>query len=142
MASQNVPIQGTPYDPPPVPPKDSARATATTTMASMVRQRRPPPLDEVPLKELKALPPLPPNKSLDHSTQAVFKPLPAVPRELNGKSTLIWITGLMVWFFLVILLLPVFLEAEAMPGMNRILRRWGTTLLEKTRVRLRKPSTM
>ena len=69
-------------------------------------------------KDLKRLP-LPP------------KPLPAVPVESekpNYAHTLYWTVFFCIWFLLTVLLLPIILEKDAMPGLNRILRKWFANL--------------
>lgn len=40
-----------------------------------------------------------------------------------------WVTGLGVWFVAVVLLLPVVMEGDALPGLNRWFRAWGKGLV-------------
>lgn len=114
-------------EPPPVPPKDGS----TDTLPSQkVRRRRPPPLTEVPARDSKPLP-LPPIEHEPKTKDQVVKPLPALPWKSIARIVLLWSFGMAIWFLMVALLLPVFLEGDAMPGLNRALRRWATTLWGK-----------
>ncbi|PSN68182.1 hypothetical protein BS50DRAFT_358987 [Corynespora cassiicola Philippines] len=58
------------------------------------------------------------------------KPLPEIPGpsdfdhlEVNYRYTLYWMAGFAVWFVLIVVLLPIITEKDAMPGFNRFLRR-------------------
>ncbi|KAF1970142.1 hypothetical protein BU23DRAFT_215899 [Bimuria novae-zelandiae CBS 107.79] len=116
--------------PPPVPAKDKSLSTPSRIPVPKIRQRRPPPLTEIP-QVSKPLPP-PPACEVPYkpgTENSVTKPLPALPWKLNANSTLLWTAGLGICFVAVVLLLPVFLEGDAMPGMNRLLRAWGKTIL-------------
>ncbi|KAF2640622.1 hypothetical protein P280DRAFT_517986 [Massarina eburnea CBS 473.64] len=100
---------------PPVPPKEHIAASGNTKTLAEIRQRRPLPL----LKIEKPLPSAP--------AIAVSKPLPVPPSsrqegKVNYRTTLLWIGGFAVWFLLVVVLLPVIMERDAMPGFNRFLR--------------------
>jgi hypothetical protein len=54
------------------------------------------------------------------------KPLPALPEHVtqapNYRRTLLLIAALGVWFLLIVVLLPVIMERDAMLGLNRWLR--------------------
>jgi hypothetical protein len=60
------------------------------------------------------------------------KSLPALPAPaLESKvfRVILIILGLLIWFFAIVILLPIILERDAMPGLNRLLRRIaGATL--------------
>ncbi|KAF2711058.1 hypothetical protein K504DRAFT_500992 [Pleomassaria siparia CBS 279.74] len=60
-----------------------------------------------------------------------IKPLPAVPDQSVSRFllTLSWILGFAVWFLLVVVLLPVIMERDAMPGLNTLLRNWVHNVL-------------
>ncbi|KAF2443413.1 hypothetical protein P171DRAFT_486146 [Karstenula rhodostoma CBS 690.94] len=120
--------------PPPVPPKD-------TTDDTRLRRRRPPPLTGAAVKPLPPPPPVsnvrveqsesgiwnaPPRTRegihFDQPKGRIGKPLPRIPWRPDYRRTFLWIGGLGVWFLLVVLLLPVFLEGDALPRLNRTLR--------------------
>jgi hypothetical protein len=54
--------------------------------------------------------------------EAWSKPLPAPPLSFTLRSTLLWIAAFCVWFLLIVVLLPVITEKDAMPGFNKWLR--------------------
>lgn len=96
-------------DGPPVPPKPSKKLSLS--------QRRglvPP----EPPKQLKPLPPVPqllPTES---------KPLPRLPYKLKLGKTALWFAVFAVWFVLIVVMLPIIMEREAMIGVNAWLRGW------------------
>jgi hypothetical protein len=51
------------------------------------------------------------------------KPLPEIPRRPDYTTTLFWIGGMGIWFLAVVLLLPVFLEGDALPRLNGGIRK-------------------
>lgn len=92
---------------PPVPPKPNATPSLS--------QRRGLPPPEVP-KQLKPLPPVPLPGAIGS------KPLPRPPDRIRVGTTVLWIAGFGVWFVLVVVMLPVVMEREAMIGFNAWLR--------------------
>src|SRR5689334_13907767 len=95
--------------PPPVPPKESGQISETSH--TRIRQRRPHP----PPKDDKPLPNAP-----------QWKPLPAPPSGVrdskpNHQITLLWLVGFFVCFLLIVVLLPVIMEREAMINTNAYL---------------------
>jgi hypothetical protein len=74
----------------------------------------------VPPKENGLLPskPLPPTPD---SNQDV-KPLPPPPIRLSPWSTSLWLTAIVAWFILIVIMLPSITERDAMPLSNRWLR--------------------
>ncbi|OAG01737.1 uncharacterized protein CC84DRAFT_1221221 [Paraphaeosphaeria sporulosa] len=124
--------------------------TPGSTSTLQVRRRRPPPLTGPAVKPLppppptgdavrfegaergiEEPPPQPPVKDvrLDETKSRTTKPLPGIPWRPDYKGTILWIAALGIWFLLVVLLLPVLLEADALPGLNKILRNWSIALL-------------
>lgn len=96
-----------------------------------------PPLPLDPNRETKPLP-SPPClvvSELVASKCLPSKPLPAAPvapvtpTTVNYRSTLLWMAFFCVWFLLIVLLLPLIVERDAMPGLNRWLRRWVHDLI-------------
>ena len=100
-----------------------------------------PPLALDPNRETKPLPSLPclMSSKLVASKCLPSKPLPAAPvapvtpTTLNYRSTLLWMVFFCVWFLLIVVLLPCIMERDAMPGLNRWLRRWVHDLIGETR---------
>jgi hypothetical protein len=99
-----------------------------------------PPLSLDPNRETKPLP-SPPcliSSELVASKCLPSKPLPAAPAApvtpptVNYRSTLLWLAFFCVWFLLIVLLLPLIMEKDAMPGLNRWLRRWVHDLIGGT----------
>ncbi|KAF2788892.1 hypothetical protein K505DRAFT_420809 [Melanomma pulvis-pyrius CBS 109.77] len=121
-----------------VPPtwKLGTSATSDKLLPCLPSQRPP-----IPRKEFKPLPPPPhPTSSeLLASKSLPPKPLPGIPTaHANPKTpnyifTLYWIALFGVWFLIIILLLPVVMEKDAMPGLNRLLRRWIQALTGGTK---------
>jgi hypothetical protein len=73
-----------------------------------------------PPQQLKPLPPVPQSPSVTE-----WKPLPRPPERARLGTTLLWVLGFAVWFAVVVLMLPVVMEREAMVGVNAWLRkRW------------------
>jgi hypothetical protein len=101
---------------PPVPPK--ALPALPKDPHTQLRNRRPQP----PPKDQKVLP-LPPS----------LKPLPQLPPNRdtspNYRTTLFWVLGFCVWFLIIVVMLPVIMERDAMPGFNRWLRKFWRSLL-------------
>ncbi|KAF2688857.1 hypothetical protein K458DRAFT_154031 [Lentithecium fluviatile CBS 122367] len=92
---------------PPVPPK--ALPPLSTKLPTGLRSRRPQP----PPKDQK-LPPLPP-------TSKALSELPP-GGALDYRATLLWVLGFCVWFVVIVVMLPVIMERDVMPGFNRWLR--------------------
>ena len=105
-------------DGPPVPPK-----TFKTENISKAPLRRvaPRPLDLQ--NHSKPLPPVPQSERAAASkSEPLSKPLPLPPKSVTLRSTLLWVAALFVWFLLIVVLLPVITEKDAMPGFNKWLR--------------------
>ncbi|KAF1952000.1 hypothetical protein CC80DRAFT_596917 [Byssothecium circinans] len=99
---------------PPVPPKADVAAPDHVNQAQ-IRQRRPQP----PPKDSKPLPSI---------SNIASKPLPDQPAigesvKVDYRTTILWIVGFCIWFLLIVVLLPIIMERDAMPGFNRILRK-------------------
>lgn len=58
------------------------------------------------------------------SSNLQLKPLPIPPKSSTLQLTLLWVAAFFVWFLLIVVLLPVVTEKDAMPGFNRWLREW------------------
>ncbi|KAF2855209.1 hypothetical protein T440DRAFT_206220 [Plenodomus tracheiphilus IPT5] len=71
---------------------------------------------------LKPLPPVPSDRHAGVTRDFEIKPLPLPPQSLSLKRTLYWILGFCLWFLLIVVLLPVITERDAMPGFSRWLR--------------------
>jgi hypothetical protein len=100
---------------PPVPPKDDPKDTTS------IRGLTAP--SHTPKERSKPLPPVPHSATpILTRERSLSKPLPAPPRFSILRSTLLWVMGFCVWFLLIVLLLPVIMEKDAMPGVNRWLR--------------------
>jgi hypothetical protein len=98
-------------NPPPVPPKDDSKGTLPSRgLAGSSSQK---PLPSVPQSAPSGVP----------KKRSLSKPLPAPPRISILRSTFLWVAGFCVWFLLLVLLLPVVMEKDAMPGVNRWLRK-------------------
>ncbi|KAF2627080.1 hypothetical protein BU25DRAFT_68591 [Macroventuria anomochaeta] len=69
-----------------------------------------------PPRQLKPLPAVPLPDSVE------YKPLPRPPESIKLGTTLLWIAGFAVWFMVVVVMLPVIMEREAMIGVNAWLR--------------------
>ncbi|KAH8726111.1 hypothetical protein GQ44DRAFT_726465 [Phaeosphaeriaceae sp. PMI808] len=76
------------------------------------------------LQPSKPLPPVPGIRQMKNSDtkNLTAKPLPQPPIGVNAKSVSLWIAGFVIWFLLIVILLPVITEKDAMPGFNRWLR--------------------
>ncbi|KAF1938861.1 hypothetical protein EJ02DRAFT_271137 [Clathrospora elynae] len=99
---------------PPVPPKPHNPTTPG---------RRPATTSPKPTERSKPLPPIPGvGLSGTCKIQSRRKPLPEPPKSSVLKSTLLWVTAFCLWFLLIVVLLPVITEKDAMPGFNRWLR--------------------
>ncbi|KAF3045402.1 hypothetical protein E8E11_007669 [Didymella keratinophila] len=110
-ASQNLRNRRLPpiADGPPVPPKPNAK------LSLFQRRALAPP---EPPRQLKPLPPVPQPPSIES------KPLPRPPHKLKLGITALWILAFTVWFLLVVVMLPIIMEREAMIGVNAWLRGW------------------
>jgi hypothetical protein len=98
-----------PTEGPPVPPKLNAQP-------SLSQRRGIGPLD--PPKQLKPLPPVP------QSDVPGSKPLPRPPQRVKLGATVLWIGAFAVWFLLIVAMLPVVMERDAMIGLNAWLWAW------------------
>ncbi|KAF1844829.1 uncharacterized protein K460DRAFT_405108 [Cucurbitaria berberidis CBS 394.84] len=103
---------------PPVPPKPN------NTNSSLAPTRR-----VYPPEIRQRLKPLPPVPSLGRQAalglgDSGSKPLPETPKGIGYGTIVLGITGFCVWFVLIVVLLPVITEKDAMPGFNRWLRSW------------------
>jgi hypothetical protein len=97
---------------PAVPPKSSKQQPSSShTRESFV---------------LKPLPPVPHNVIIEDPRGLIVKPLPPPPPpppdNIDVRSTSLWIAGLCLWFLTIVVLLPIIMEKDAMPGFNRGLR--------------------
>jgi hypothetical protein len=101
---------------PPVPPKDNPKATTSSRGLAAF-----PPISPNLNERSKPLPPIPRPAVIRERSSS--KPLPAPPRISILRSTLLWVGGFCVWFLLIVLLLPVVMEKDAMTGVNRWLRK-------------------
>ena len=108
------------HDPPPVPPKADT-APKLTTAAPSLSQRRGVQTPEAP-RRLKPLPPVPLTRAGRGDGGLDVKPLPRPPGGLKSGTTALWIAAFVVWFLLIVVMLPVVMEREAMIGMNAWLR--------------------
>jgi hypothetical protein len=125
--------------------RSSTKALRKRTLVApiSINKRLPPkpPLPPGPIRETKPLPSPPylTSSGLVASKCLPSKPLPAppvvcvTPATVNYRSTLIWMVFFCVWFLLIVLLLPVIMERDAMPGLNRWLRSWVHDLIRGTR---------
>ena len=103
---------------PPVPPKTLSTGN---TIQSTKRAAAPKPLNlHSHSKPLPSVPQLPVPTSVTEEQQT--KPLPAPPKSATLRLTLLWVTAFCVWFLLIVVLLPVITEKDAMPGFNKWLR--------------------
>jgi hypothetical protein len=103
---------------PPVPPKSFE---LENTAKSFRRMAVPSPLNlQRHSKPLPLLPRSPVTNGASEGLQS--KPLPLPPKSVTLRSTLAWVAALFVWFLLIVVLLPVITEKDAMPGFNRWLR--------------------
>jgi hypothetical protein len=96
-------------DGPPVPPKPS-----TELSLSQRRGLAPP----QPPRQLKPLPPVPQLQLIES------KPLPRPPDKLKLGTTALWIAAFAAWFLLIVVMMPIIMEREAMIGVNVWLRGW------------------
>jgi len=82
------------------------------------------PIASLPPDLLKSLPLVPKTRCDNRSriTEAIYKPLPPPPRNALVRNTLYWITGFCLCFLLIVVLLPVITEKDAMPGFNQWLQ--------------------
>ncbi|EUC48925.1 hypothetical protein COCMIDRAFT_85912 [Bipolaris oryzae ATCC 44560] len=107
---------------PPVPPKPYASNAPSTTHDRLTHDR----LATVTSSRdatSKPLPPVPGSRlSRGARSKVESKPLPKPPKSSILQSTFLWILGFAVWFLLIVILLPVVTEKDAMPGFNRWLR--------------------
>lgn len=105
-------------DAPPVPPKGHPALTTATAIPAAIFQQQPKPLPPTPYGGIPS--------ALDQTSNlnSGWKPLPRPPVSSSSvvKNTLLWIAGFCVWFLLVVVALPIILEQDAMPGLNRWLR--------------------
>ncbi|EMD87572.1 hypothetical protein COCC4DRAFT_134471 [Bipolaris maydis ATCC 48331] len=105
---------------PPVPPKPYASNTPSTThhrLAAVTWAHQD--------ATSKPLPPVPGRRPSRGAVRRVeSKPLPRPPQSSTLQSTFLWILGFAVWFLVIVILLPVITEKDAMPGLNRRLRNW------------------
>lgn len=94
---------------------DTAQDTARN------RRQKMKPLPATPSAGFKPLPP---------------KPLPDLPAKTNESSssnhlkTFLFISALCIWFLAIVLLLPIITERDAMPGLNRFLRRVISSIIK------------
>lgn len=51
-----------------------------------------------------------------------MKPLPRPPGGLKSGTTALWVAAFLVWFLLIVVMLPVVMERDAMIRMNAWLR--------------------
>jgi hypothetical protein len=98
---------------PPVPPKSSDSSTTRGRGHARPQSAR-------LQKPLPLYPPLYGKRS--KGDESLHKPLPQPPFGSSFKNILLWVGGFCVWFIIIVLLLPVILEEDAMPGLNRWLR--------------------
>jgi hypothetical protein len=106
---------------PPVPPKHYVvRSSQSIQSTQQLRNRRPPP---PPPRDHKPLPVLPSSKPLPDL------PSPGSDARLNYRTTLLWVLGFCVWFLVIVVMLPVIMERDAMPGFNRWLRQCWASIL-------------
>jgi hypothetical protein len=96
-------------DGPPVPPKSSTKQSLSQRRGVVPPQ---------PPRQLKPLPPVPQLQSIE------AKPLPRLPDRLKLGTTAFWFAAFAVWFLLIVVMLPVVMEREAMIGVNTWLRGW------------------
>jgi hypothetical protein len=110
---------------PPVPPKTFK---TVNTSKPFRRVAAPAPLNlQRESKPLPLLPRSPVATGLRAELQS--KPLPLPPKSVTLRSTLLWVAALFLWFLLIVVLLPVITEKDAMPGFNR----WLSALLRLKR---------
>ncbi|KAH8631235.1 hypothetical protein IG631_12917 [Alternaria alternata] len=103
---------------PPVPPKTF---NTENIPKAPLRRVAPRPLDLQ--NHSKPLPPVPQSERAAASkNEPLSKPLPLPPKNVTLRSTLLWVAALFVWFLLIVVLLPVITEKDAMPGFNKRLR--------------------
>ncbi|KAF1926762.1 uncharacterized protein M421DRAFT_206125 [Didymella exigua CBS 183.55] len=96
-------------DGPPVPPKPS------TELSLSQRRGLPPP---EPPEHLKPLPPIPRPEPIES------KPLPRTPGKIKIGTTALWVVAFAIWFLLIVVMMPVIMEREAMIRVNAWLRGW------------------
>ena len=108
---------------PPVPPKQKSSPTLPTKCSLSLSRRRGLRIPELP-KQMKPLPPVPQSHAEEDVVWPGLKPLPRPPAKLHIGTTALWVAGFVVWFLLVVVMLPVIVEREAMISMNAWLRRW------------------
>jgi hypothetical protein len=108
LRNRNIPRERTG---PPVPPKSN--------------DTQPLPAYKPAQSTHKPLPPTPDHDKLwgGHAGASSVKPLPPIPARSRLKMTLLWVAAFSVWFLLTVLLLPNITEKDAMPGLNRWLRK-------------------
>ncbi|KAF2024711.1 hypothetical protein EK21DRAFT_117480 [Setomelanomma holmii] len=99
---------------PPVPPKHQNNP-------DLSRPGQQPPVPPPEQHERhKPLPPAP--RATYFLEQFDLKPLPPPPASVSIRTTTLWIAGFVLWFVLIVVLLPVITEKDAMPSFKRWLR--------------------
>jgi hypothetical protein len=101
---------------PPVPPKLGYLSHGEPQQRSLQTPRF--------AQSSKVLPPIPPHRSeIPPGPEDVYsKPLPQPPPTRIFKTILTWIFGFLIWFLLIVILLPIITEQDAMPSFNGWLR--------------------
>ena len=103
---------------PPLPPKSASAQAPSVRTPARLRTK-----------------PLPPAPALNKQIKAIHtRPLPPLPKDSRVKTTLLWVAGFCLWFLLIVILLPIITEKDAMPGFNRWLRQLYHGALEPGRV--------
>jgi hypothetical protein len=85
---------------------------------------------EKPLPVAPGLPRPPRPNSIKPLPQKPLPDPPARPRKEKLTSTILIVFGLLIWFLAIVTLLPIILEREAMPGLNKFLRQIAGTVLQ------------
>ncbi|KAL6707110.1 hypothetical protein ACN47E_004862 [Coniothyrium glycines] len=104
---------------PPVPRKFDTAAPSTKHAPTTGRQPQHKPLP---------LPPFQDQICSDTINRSILKPLPPPPNHFALGQTLLWVAGIATWFLLIVLLLPIVTEKDAVPSLNRWLRNFGHAL--------------
>ncbi|KAF2652798.1 hypothetical protein K491DRAFT_695231 [Lophiostoma macrostomum CBS 122681] len=102
----------------------------------------------------KPLPTPPRSPSISESISSTLskplppRPLPEVPRRSNNSEffapdyvkTVLLVAGFAVWFLVIVVLLPIVTEKNAMPGFNKMLRRCGSMIVSSEHWEPRPPT--
>jgi hypothetical protein len=109
---------------PPVPPKPHAPTWNTTPATHYQITAATSNQDAI---SKKPLPLVPGSGAINKiARNADSKPLPSPPKSPILRQTMLWIMAFSLWFILIVILLPVITEKDAMPGFNKWLRNWST----------------